>query len=163
MIPLVIIIVYMSLLLCLGLFSSRFFRGTSKDYFVASQSIGPVLLLMSIFGTSMTAFALVGSTGKSFERGIGIYGLLASISGLVHAGVFFLIGIRLWVFGKKYGYVTQIQYFRARFESNILGYLLFPILVGLVIPYLLIGVIGAGNTILPVTAGAPVVSVIASS
>jgi len=144
----------MLLLLALGLFSNRFFRGTSKDYFVASQSIGPILLLMSVFGTTMTAFALVGSTGKSFERGIGVYGLMASISGLVHAGVFFLIGIRLWVFGKKYGYVTQIQYFRDRFESPMLGYLLFPILVGMVIPYLLIGVIGAGKTILPVTAGA---------
>lgn len=154
MTQLIIITLYMSLLLGLGLLSSRFFRGTSKDYFVASQSIGPVLLLMSVFGTTMTAFALVGSTGKSFERGIGVYGLMASISGLVHAGVFFLIGIRLWVFGKKYGYVTQIQYFRDRFESSSLGYLLFPILVGLVIPYLLIGVIGAGSTILPVTAGA---------
>ena len=154
MIPLLIIIGYMSLLLGLGLFSNLFFRGTSKDYFVASQSIGPFLLLMSVFGTTMTSFALVGSTGKSFERGIGVYGLMASSSGLIHAAVFFLIGIRLWVYGKKYGYVTQIQYFRDRFESNALGYLLFPILVGLVIPYLLIGVIGAGNTILPVTAGA---------
>ena len=151
---LLVIIIYLGLLLGLGLFSNRFFRGTSKDYFVASQSIGPILLLMSVFGTTMTAFALVGSTGKSFERGIGVYGLMASISGLIHAGVFFLIGIRLWVFGKKYGYVTQIQYFRDRFESKFLGYLLFPVLVGWVIPYLLIGVIGAGKTILPVTAGA---------
>jgi SSS family solute:Na+ symporter len=154
MIPLIIILSYMTLLLTLGLLSNRFFRGTSRDYFVASHSIGPFLLLMSVFGTTMTAFALVGSTGKSFERGIGVYGLMASISGLVHAGVFFLVGIRLWVFGKRYGYVTQIQYFRDRFDSNLLGYLLFPILVGLVIPYLLIGVIGAGNTVLPVTQGA---------
>jgi SSS family solute:Na+ symporter len=154
MIPLIVIICYLAMLLGLGLFSNRFFRGTSKDYFVASHSIGPVLLLMSVFGTTMTAFALVGSTGKSFERGVGVYGLMASSSALIHAACFFLIGIRLWVYGKKYGYVTQIQYFRARFESNTIGYVLFPILVGLVIPYLLIGVIGAGKTILPVTEGA---------
>tara|TARA_B100000963_G_scaffold157794_1_gene137290 strand:+ start:9296 stop:10870 length:1575 start_codon:yes stop_codon:yes gene_type:complete len=109
---------------------------------------------MSVFGTTMTAFALVGSTGKSFERGIGTYGLMASISGLVHAAIFFLIGIRLWAFGKKHGYLTQIQFFRARFESDSIGYLLFPILVLLVVPYLLIGIIGAGKTIEPVTAGA---------
>ena len=66
---------------------------------------------MSVFGTTMTAFALVGSTGKSFERGIGTYGLMASISGLVHAAIFFLVGIRLWAFGKKHGYITQIQFF----------------------------------------------------
>ena len=154
MTTLIVISCYLCLLLGLGFFSNRLFRGTSKDYFVASHSIGPFLLLMSVFGTTMTAFALVGSTGKSFERGIGTYGLMASISGLVHAGIFFLIGIRLWSFGKKYGYITQIQFFRARFESDRLGYLLFPILVLLVVPYLLIGIIGAGKTIEPVTAGA---------
>ena len=154
MTPLIVIICYLAMLLGLGLFSNFFFRGTSKDYFVASQSIGPFLLLMSVFGTTMTAFALVGSTGKSFERGIGVYGLMASSSGLIHAACFFMLGVRLWVYGKKYGYVTQIQFFRARFDSDGLGYLLFPILVGLVIPYLLIGVIGAGKTIQPVTAGA---------
>ena len=154
MTTLIVIVCYLCLLLGLGFFSSRLSRGTSKDYFVASHSIGPFLLLMSVFGTTMTAFALVGSTGKSFERGIGTYGLMASISGLVHAGIFFLIGIRLWAFGKKYGYITQIQFFRARFESDGLGYLLFPILVLLVVPYLLIGIIGAGKTIEPVTAGA---------
>ncbi|MDG1139174.1 MAG: sodium:solute symporter family protein [Opitutales bacterium] len=154
MTTLIVIACYLCLLLTLGFFSNRLFRGTSKDYFVASHSIGPFLLLMSVFGTTMTAFALVGSTGKSFERGIGTYGLMASISGLVHAGIFFLIGIRLWAFGKKYGYITQIQFFRDRFDSDKLGYFLFPILVLLVVPYLLIGIIGAGKTIEPVTAGA---------
>ena len=154
MTTLIVIIGYLCLLLALGFFSNKLFRGTSKDYFVASHSIGPFLLLMSVFGTTMTAFALVGSTGKSFERGIGTYGLMASISGLVHAAIFFLIGIRLWAFGKKHGFITQIQFFRARFESDSIGYLLFPILVLLVIPYLLIGIIGAGKTIEPVTAGA---------
>ena len=44
--------------------------------------------------------------------------------------------------------------FSGPFESDGLGYLLFPILVLLVVPYLLIGIIGAGKTIEPVTAGA---------
>ena len=149
-----VIVCYLGLLLGLGMLSSRLARGTSKDFFVASHSIGPFLLLMSVFGTTMTAFALVGSTGKAFERGIGTYGLMASSSGLIHAACFFLIGVKLWSIGKKHGFVTQIQFFRARFESSKLGYLLFPVLVALVIPYLLIGVIGAGKTILPVTAGA---------
>jgi len=153
-IVLIVIACYLGLLLALGMLSSRLSRGTSKDFFVASHSIGPFLLLMSVFGTTMTAFALVGSTGKAFERGIGTYGLMASSSGLIHAACFFLVGVRLWAIGKKHGFVTQIQFFRARFESDKLGYLLFPVLVGLVIPYLLIGVIGAGKTIRPVTAGA---------
>ena len=39
MTPLLIIIGYLATLLTLGLFSNRSFRGTSKDYFVASHSI----------------------------------------------------------------------------------------------------------------------------
>ena len=57
---LIVIVLYLGLLLALGLFSSRRFRGTKKDYQVASHTIGPFLLLMSMFGTTMTAFALVG-------------------------------------------------------------------------------------------------------
>jgi SSS family solute:Na+ symporter len=147
----IVIAIYLGLLLGLALFSKTLFRGTSKDYFVASHSIGPFMLLMSVFGTTMTAFALVGSTGKAFSSGIGTYGLMASSSGLIHAACFLLIGIKLWAIGKRYGYVTQIQYFRARFESSKFGYLLFPILVLLVVPYLLIGVVGAAKTIEGVT------------
>ncbi len=147
----IVIAIYLGLLLGLALFSKTLFRGTSKDYFVASHSIGPFMLRLSVFGTTMTAFALVGSTGKAFERGIGTYGLMASSSGLIHAACFLLIGIKLWAIGKRYGYVTQIQYFRDRFETKAFGYLLFPILVLLVIPYLLIGIIGAGKTIAGVT------------
>ncbi|MAS92156.1 MAG: sodium:proline symporter [Verrucomicrobiales bacterium] len=148
-----ILVGYLLLLVGLGLLSSRFFKGTSADFFVVSRSVGSFLLLMSIFGTTMTGFALVGSTGKAFSSGIGVYGLMASWSGLIHSAVFFAVGIKLWAVGKRYGYVTQCEYFRDRFESPKLGYLLFPILVLLVIPYLLVGVIAAGKFIQPTTAG----------
>lgn len=151
--PLVVICFYMLTLFGIGFLSSRLFRGSSSDFFVASQSIGPFMLLMSVFGTTMTAFALVGSTGKAFGLGIGVYGLMASSSALIHAACFFLIGIRMWAFGKKYGYMTQIQFFRDRFESRTLGYILFPILVGLIIPYLLVGLLGAGSYIGGITRG----------
>ena len=150
----IIIAGYLALLLGLGLVSNRFFRGTATDYFLASRGIGSFLLVMSLFGTTMTAFALVGSTGESFKAGIGVYGMMASWSGIIHSACFFLVGIKLWSFGKRFGYITQIQFFRDRFESDKLGLVLFPILVGLVIPYLLIGVMAAGTTIEKVTAGA---------
>ncbi len=154
MTELVVMAAYLALLLALGIASQRFFRGTAKDYFLASHSIGPVLLLMSIFGTTMTAFTLVGSTGEAYRSGIGVFGMLASWSALIHTAVIFFVGIRLWAIGKRFGYVTQIQYFRDRFESDRLGLLLFPILVALVIPYLLVGLLGARGVVRSLTAGA---------
>lgn len=143
----IIIVVYLGLLLLLGLASNRLFKGTSADYFLASRGIGSFLLLMSLFGTTMTAFALVGSSGEAFRAGIGVYGKMASWSAIIHSACFFLVGIKLWSFGARYGYVTQIQFFRDRFQSDKLGLLLFPILVGLIVPYLLIGVISSGTVI----------------
>lgn len=154
MTSLVIMAGYLCLLIALGAAANRLFRGTAADYFLASHSIGPVLLLMSLFGTTMTAFALVGSTSEAYRVGIGVYGMLASWSGLVHAAVFFFIGIRLWAIGKRFGYVTQVQYFRARFDSDLLGLILFPILVALVVPYLLIGLLGANGVVQSLTQGA---------
>ena len=154
MTQLTIIAIYLALLLFLGVFSSLLFRGTSKDYMLASHTIGPFLLLMSLFGTTMTAFALVGSTGESFKEGVGVYGLLASSSGIIHSLCFFILGVKLWSFGKKYGYRTQIQFFRDRLESDKIGIVLFPVLVGLVIPYLLIGVMSSGTVISSISEGA---------
>ena len=153
MIKVAIIGVYLGLLLCLGLFSSRLFKGTSKDYLLASHSIGPFLLLMSLFGTTMTGFALVGSTGEAFAEGVGVYGMLASSSGIIHSLCFFVLGVKLWGWGKKYGYTTQAGFFRDRLDSDKIGLVLFPILVGLVVPYLLVGVISAGKAIEGATRG----------
>ncbi|ELP29809.1 sodium:solute symporter family protein [Rhodopirellula baltica] len=149
----IIILVYLSLLLALGLFSSRLFKGTKEDYQVASHSIGPFLLLMSMFGTTMTAFALVGSSGEAFREGIGVYGMLASSSGIIHSLCFFLIGVKVWRFARAHNYTTQIEFFRDRLNNNLVGWLLFPILVGMIIPYLLVGVISAGGVVQALTAG----------
>ena len=150
---LIIIVAYLAILLLVGLSANRLFRGTSQDYLLASHSIGPFLLLMSLFGTTMTAFALIGSTGEAYKDGVGVYGKMASSSGIMHSLCFFLVGIKLWSLGRRHGYVTQIQFFRDRLESNGIGLILFPVLVGLVVPYLLIGVLGAGFVVNGVTQG----------
>jgi solute:Na+ symporter, SSS family len=150
----IVIGAYLLLLLGLGLASNRLFRGTAADYFLASRGLGSFLLVMSLFGTTMTSFALVGSTGEAFQTGIVVYGLMASWSGLVHSACFFLVGLRLWALGKRHNYMTQIQFFRDRFESDRLGLVLFPVLVGLVVPYLLIGVMGGGQVLQEATRGA---------
>ncbi|MBT3267293.1 sodium:solute symporter family protein [Candidatus Poribacteria bacterium] len=149
-----IIIVYLVMVLLVGSLSHRLSRGTGEDYFVASRSIGPFFLLMSLFGTNMTAFAILGGSGEGYHKGIGVFALMPSISALVIPVVFFFIGTRVWALGKQHGYYTQIQFFRDRWNSNILGLLLFIVSIALLIPYLLIGVMGGGITLHNITAKA---------
>ena len=150
---LLIIALYMALVLVVGALSHRMFRGTGEDYFLATRSIGPFVLLMSLFGTQMTAFALLGASGQSYRTGIGVFGLMASSSAIVVPAVFFFIGTRAWSVGKRQGYTTQVQLIRARWGSDALGLLLFVVLVALLIPYLLIGVMGAGITLADISGG----------
>ncbi|HEX5719450.1 MAG TPA: sodium:solute symporter family protein [Thermoanaerobaculia bacterium] len=150
---LAIIVVYLAIVLVIGLFSHRFFRGTSEDFFVAARTIGPFILLVSLFGANMTAFAVLGSAGESYMEGIGVFSLMASSSGLVIPVVFFFVGTRIWALGKRRGYLTPVQFFRERWDSNGLGLLIFVVQVLLLIPYLLIGVMGGGSTLTQVTDG----------
>ena len=144
MTSLIIIGIYLGILLLLGLSASRLFKGTSLDYMLASHTIGPFLLLMSLFGTTMTGFSMVGSSSASYRVGIGMYGLMASSSAILHPLCFFLIGLKLWSLGHRYGYSTQIEFFQDRLQSPRIGWALFPIVVGLVIPYVLVGILSAG-------------------
>ncbi len=153
MTALIIIACYMAVLLGLGVGANRLFRGTSLDYLLASHSIGPFLLLMSLFGTTMTAFSLVGSTGEAYKSGMGVYGLMASSSALLHPLCFFVVGLKVWSLGKKHGYSTQIEFFRDRLESERFGWVLFPVAVGLIVPYVLIGILGGGATINAISRG----------
>ncbi len=145
---------YLLLVLAIGAVSHRLFRGTGEDYFVATRTIGPFVLLMTLFGTHMTAFSLLGASGEAYGRGIGVFALMASSSALVVPAVFFFFGPRLWSLGKRFGYLTQVQFFRDRWGSDGVGLALFAVLVALLVPYLLIGVKGGGITLSQITDGA---------
>lgn len=147
----IVFILYLAALLGIGVASNRVFKGTGSDFFTASSTIGPFMLLMSLFGATMTSFALVGSTAETYERGVGVYGLMASWAAIVHPLMFVVIGVPVWHLGKRYGYVTQVQLLRDRFQSDALGWIILPLLILLVVPYLLIALQSAGVTVAAVT------------
>ncbi len=148
-----IIVLYFVVLLTIGIVGSRFLRGTSESYFLANRTIGPFVLLMSLFGTQMTAFALLGSSGEAYHRGIAVFAMMASSSALIVPMVFHFLGRKIRVLGQRLGCLTQIQFFRARWQSEIVSGVLLVFILLLLIPYLLIGVMGAGITFNQITAG----------
>lgn len=149
-----ILALYLLAVLAIGALSHRFFRGTGEDFFVASRSLGPGLLLVSLFGAHMTSFSVLGASGEAYLRGVGVFALMASSSAVVAPATFLLLGTRVWALGKRHGFLTPIQLFRARWGSDALGTVLLVVLVALLLPYLLIGLIGAGLTLGQLTGGA---------
>lgn len=155
MIPAIFVFLYLGVVFYIGIFAFRRSSGTggAEDYFLAGRSLGPFVFLLSLFGTNMTAFAILGSSGHAFANGIVTYGLMASSSALIIPLSLFLIGTRVWALGKKYGFITPVQMFRDRWECSHIGTVIFGVQAALLIPYIIIGVMGGGTTLQVISGG----------
>lgn len=155
MIPAIVVFIYLAAVLYIGIFAFRRARGKEKaeDYFLASRSLGPFVFLFSLFGTNMTAFAILGSSGHAFSNGIVTFGLMASSSALVIPLTIFLIGTRVWALGKKHGFMTPVQMFRDRWECGHIGTVIFAVQAVLLVPYIIIGIMGGGTTLNTISGG----------
>ncbi len=155
MIPAIVVFVYLAIVVYIGIFAFRRSTGRQKaeDYFLASRSLGPFVFLLSLFGTNMTAVAILGSSGHAFTNGIVTYGLMASSSGLIIPLTIFFIGTRVWALGKKYGFITPVQMFRDRWECSHIGTVIFAVQATLLVPYIIIGIMGGGTTLSAISGG----------
>jgi SSS family solute:Na+ symporter len=155
LIPAIVVFLYLAAVLYIGIFAFRRARGKeeAEDYFLASRSLGPFVFLFSLFGTNMTAFAILGSSGHAFTNGIVTFGLMASSSGLVIPLTIFLIGTRVWALGKKHGFMTPVQMFRDRWECSHIGTVIFVVQAVLLVPYIIIGIMGGGTTLYTISNG----------
>ena len=155
MIPAIVVFIYLGVVLYIGIFAFRQATGKAKaeDYFLANRSLGPFVFLLSLFGTNMTAFAILGSSGHAFNNGIVTFGLMATSSALVIPLTIFLCGTRIWALGKKHGFMTPVQIFRDRWECGHIGTVIFFVQAALLVPYIIIGVMGGGTTLNVISGG----------
>jgi solute:Na+ symporter, SSS family len=155
MIPAVIVCLYLAVVVYIGVFAFRRASGKEEveDYFLAGRSLGPFVFLMSLFGTNMTAFAILGSSGHAFHNGIVTFGLMASSSALVIPLTLFLVGTRVWALGKRHGFITPVQLFRDRWECSHIGTVIFAVQAALLMPYVIIGMMGGGTTLSAISGG----------
>jgi SSS family solute:Na+ symporter len=161
MIPVVVILLYVSLIAFVGSVAYRRSKTNTEDFFLANRSIGEMVFFLSLFATNMTAFAILGSSGMSYKQGIGVYGLMASSSGLVIPLTIFFIGTRLWAIGKRFGHQTQVGYFRDRWECDTIGTIIFALSAAMLVPYMIISIMGGGTVLTQIshsgTAGNPLI------
>src|ERR1043166_7324448 len=121
MVPIIVLAIYFIVIAYVGSIAFKRGKANTEDFFLASRTIGSLVFFLSIFATNMTAFAILGSSGAAYKRGIGIFGLMASSSAFVIPLTIFFIGTRLWALGKRFGHQTQVQFFRDRWECGGIG------------------------------------------
>ena len=152
----VVVGLYLGLILYIGIFAWRGQRGPARaeEFFLAGRSLGPVVFLLSLFGTNMTAFTILGSAGHAFTNGIVTFGLMASASALVIPLTLFFIGTRLWAVGKRHGFLTPVQMLRDRWDCGHIGTAIFALQAVLLVPYIILGVMGGGAALGAISGGA---------
>src|SRR5437763_12663201 len=151
--PAIVIFIYLAVVLYIGIFAFRKGRATGEDFFLASRSIGGIVFFLSLFATNMTAFAILGSSGMAYKIGIGVFGMMATSSALVIPLTLFFIGTRLWALGKRFGHMTQVAFFRDRWECSEIGTFIFLLTAAMMLPYLIISIIGGGTILETLTEG----------
>src|SRR6266436_826080 len=147
MIPAIVILLYVTLIAFIGSIAFRRGKTNTEDFFLANRSVGEMVFFLSLFATNMTAFAILGSSGMSYKQGIGVYGLMASSSGLVIPLTIFFIGTRLWALGKRFGHQTQVAFFRDRWECDTIGTVIFALSAAMLVPYMIISIMGGGTVL----------------
>lgn len=113
-----LVVLYFAFCIGLALYARRSeVKGSKKDYFVASGSIGSVILFLTALATAFSAFAYMGQMGMVYNYGS------SAIWNFFHYAIFsypffFIIGSKLWYYGGKYGYVTPADFIVHRYESG---------------------------------------------
>src|SRR5580765_4527333 len=140
MIPVLVVLVYLAIVAYIGSVAFRKGKENTEDFFLARRTIGPLFFFLSLFATNMTAFAILGSSGMAYKRGIGVFGLMASSSGFITPLTIFFIGTRLWALGKRFGFMTQVQLFRDRWECSGIGTAIFALSAVMLVPYMIVSI-----------------------
>jgi Na+/proline symporter len=79
--------------------------------------------------------------------------MMATSSALIIPLTLFFMGTRLWAVGKRFGHMTQVAFFRDRYDCSFIGTLIFLITAAMLLPYLIISITGGGTILSDLTYG----------
>jgi len=141
-ISLIILTAFLGFISFLGLYGYRIGRKTVEDYFAASRKLGTFVTLFTYFATLCSAFTFLGCAGWGYSKGLSWYGPIGVATALISIN-FYLLGYRIWLLGKRFGYVSPPELIKDRFGKELqIIYALVMILF--VLPYLAVQAMGAG-------------------
>ena len=148
---LLLLIAYSVGVIALGIWASRFVRGSS-EFFVGGRGLGPALLMSSMLAANIGAASTVGVAGKAYQEGISAWWWVGSagIGSLLFA---FTVAPALWRLAKAHQFYTTGDYLEFRYGVAIRTVL--SIVICLAALILLAGQLLAGATILKLVMGIP--------
>jgi len=159
-----VVLGYFAVLLGIGVWASRRSRGTSEDYFLASRTISPLILFLTMAATNFSAFTVFGFAGAGWESGYAYYPIMAFGTGFM-ALTFVLIGRPAWHMAKEHRLVTPPELVFRLTGSPLLRLVFFVVMTVFTLPYLAMQPMAAGYALesllgIPYFSGAAVMTIV---
>src|SRR6056297_1696324 len=153
-IQLSIIVGYLLLALAVGLVAYRLTDRTAEDFYLASRTLGTVVLLFTTFATLLSAFTFFAGPNIAYAQGPEWILVMGLMDGIIFAILWYVIGYKQWLLGQQYGYVTLGEMLGDRFGSRWLRGLVAGISLVWLFPYVMLQQVGAGTALEALTDGA---------
>ncbi|MFC6716591.1 sodium:solute symporter [Natrialbaceae archaeon GCM10025810] len=151
---LAIVVGYLLLVLAVGLVAYRVTDRTAEDYYLASRTLGTVVLLFTTFATLLSAFTFFAGPNLANQQGPEWVLVMGLMDGLIFAILWYVVGYKQWLLGNRYGYVTLGEMLGDRFGSPALRGFVAAISLVWLFPYLMLQQVGAGTALEALTDGA---------
>ncbi|WP_121741599.1 sodium:solute symporter family protein [Natronorubrum halophilum] len=149
-----IIVGYLLLALAVGLVAYRLTDRTAEDFYLASRTLGTVVLLFTTFATLLSAFTFFAGPDIAYEQGPEWILVMGLMDGIIFAILWYVIGYKQWLLGRQYSYVTLGEMLGDRFASRRLRGLVAGISLLYLFPYVMLQQVGAGTALEALTEGA---------
>ncbi|ESP88950.1 sodium:solute symporter family protein [Candidatus Halobonum tyrrellensis] len=145
---------YLVVALAIGLLAYRLTDRNAEDYYLASRSMGTVVLLFTTFATLLSAFTFFGGPNLAYSAGPEWILVMGAMDGIVFAVLWYVIGYKQWLVGREHGYVTLGEMLGDRFGSASLRGLIAVVSLVWLFPYVMLQQVGAGQALAGLTGGA---------
>lgn len=145
----IIIALYLVMTVAVGLVAWKIKPSSDIESFaLADRAVGWFTGFFSIIATQNSALAMLGFAAFYYTYGLSaLSAILVGGAFFAIAGVFRLIGPKIWKLGRETGHITPSDTLRDYYDSDIMGYITsFGLLVALV-PYLSLQFTGLGIVI----------------
>lgn len=135
--------VYLLVILAIGYRGWQVGTLDVEDWMAGGRGLGIVVLLFTYTATYHSAFAFVGASGFIYANGMGL--LVPIFLWVAFSGILlWVVGSRIWLLGKKYGYLTPSDLLSDFYDSDLLGKLVSLVLILFTFPYITVQMIGSG-------------------
>jgi SSS family solute:Na+ symporter len=141
--------VYTVVMFAIGFWGFRRSRPSMEDFFLGGRTLGLFVVLCTVWSTLFSAYSYIGLPGAYYRTGISFFGIAGNI--LLNSLCMYLLGSRMWILGKKHGFINMTDLFAERYGSNLVCVLAMIISIGSLLPYIGLQVKGAGLTLQGVT------------